>query len=482
MNDVPLLSGGGLLGHTQEFSDQPLSLMRRFNHELGDMGRLRFGSSSLLVVNTPELAKELLVKQHMHFRKSRALRAGFYPLMGDGLFTSEGELWRRQRKLMAPIFHPARIADFDACMTECAARRAGAWVNGQELDALHEMTAIAMSIAGQGLFGADTAGEEAALGAALTVAMAWAVLTMSSLPFALQIELADGIERAASRLPDALRSAAARAIGRVERPIMWPTARNRGMQAAVRTMEDYVARLIADRRADSHPRKDLLSRLLHAHEGVGDAAMSDRQLRDEILTLFVAGHDTTSTTLAWSLYLLARHSEVRDALEHEVDALGDRAPTAADLPRLPLATRIVKETLRIHPPIPVYERQAIEPVSVGGVELDVGDYAAVLPWALHHRESLWPRPGDFEPDRFLPEAEAARDRYAWLPFGAGPRVCIGHHFALQEGPLILATIARRVRLELVDTVEIEPDPSTATQRPRGGVPVRVAVRTRVESR
>ncbi|MCX4240047.1 cytochrome P450 [Paraliomyxa miuraensis] len=476
MRDVPLLSGAELLGHTQEFSNQPLSLMQRFNRELGDMGRLRFGSSSLLVVNTPDLANELLVKRHSHFRKSRALRAGFYPLMGDGLFTSEAGLWRRQRKLMAPIFHPGHVADFDACMTECAALRAGAWADGQTLDAVHEMTTIAMNVASRALFGADTH-EAVELGAALTVGMAWAVNLMSSMPFALQIELADWLERAASRLPPAQRSTVERIVGRVERPILWPAAANRRMRAAVRVLDDYVARLLAERRAaGSQPREDLLSRLLHAHEGVDDAAMSDRQLRDEILTLFVAGHETTSTVLAWSLYLLSRHPEVRDALEHEADSLGHGFPTVADLPRLPLATRVFKEALRMYPPIPVYERQAREPVEVGGARLDVGDYAAVFPWALHRRECLWPQPSRFDPDRFLPEAETARHRYAWLPFGAGPRVCIGNHFALQEGPIILATIVGRARLELVGTAEIEPDPSTATQRPRGGLPMRVQLR------
>jgi cytochrome P450 len=477
MADVDVLSGGGLLGHLQEFRDRPLDLLRRLNREQGELGRLRFASVSVLVVNTPALVHELLVEKHAHFQKSRVLRAGLYPLAGDGLFTSEGELWRRQRKLMAPIFQARRIADFDACMVDCAELVIDRWAEGDTLDALHETTAIAMNVASRALFGIDISAEGDELGQALTVALEWVAHVVTSLPFAVQIELAEGIHKAGSHLPDALSSAAERIVEQLEHPIMWPTAKNREMQAALETLEARVAKMIAERRADPQPRRDLLSLLLHAHEETGDAAMSDRQLRDEILTLFVAGHETTATALAWSLYLLSRHPEVRDAVEREAaDVLGDRRPTAADLPRLELATRVFKEALRMYPPVPVYERQATQPVEIGGLALDDGDYVAVLPWALHHREALWPEPDRFDPDRFLPEAEAARARYAWVPFGAGPRVCIGSHFALQEGPLVLAMIARRARLELVDGREIEPDPHSATLRPRGGVPVRVTRR------
>ena len=478
MREVPLLSGAGLLGHLQDFRDRPLDLLRRFNDELGDLGRMRFGATSVLVLNTPALVHELLVKQHAHLQKSRILRAALYPLAGDGLFTSDGDLWRRQRKLMAPIFQAARIAEFDTCMTDCAARCVDAWSEGQMLDALHETTAIAMNVASQALFDTDTSGAEDELGEALTVALEWAAESVTSAALAVQVELADGIQKATSRLPGALGEVAGRAIEKLERPIMWPTAKNQRLQTALAILDAHVDRMIAERRENPGRRKDLLSRLLTSHLDVDDeSAMSDKQLRDEILTLFVAGHETTATALAWSLYLLARHPEIREALEREVDDLGGETPTAADLPRLGLATRIFEEALRLYPPVPIYERQAIEPFELGGVSLDVGEYIGIFPWALHHRDTLWPDPEGFDPDRFLPKAKTERDRYAWIPFGAGPRVCIGNHFAMQEGPLVLATIVRRARLELREQTEIAPDPHAATLRPLGGVPMQVRLRT-----
>ena len=472
MDSVGVVSGAGLLGHLQEFRDHPVELLTRFNRELGPVGRMRLGPTYLLVANSPELIHELLVQKHAHFQKSRVVRAGLAPLAGEGLFTSEGALWKRQRKLMAPIFHAKRIADFDRCMVGCAEAVVETWQDGQTFDALHDTTAIAMNVAAQALFGTDISAEGDELGDALTVALDWVAETMTSLPFAMQVELAEGVHKAGMVLPGRLAEAVERIVKRLERPIMWPTARNRELQAALATLEERVTKMIADRRADAQPRKDLLSRLLFAHGSVDDDAMSDKQLRDEILTLFVAGHETTATALAWSIYLLARHRDVREALEREVDALGDKQLAADDLPRLDLASRIFKEALRLYPPVPVYERQAIEPVELGGVPLEDGDYVAVFPWALHHREEVWAEPHRFDPDRFLGEV----DRYGWIPFGAGARVCIGNHFALQEGPLVLAAMARRARLDLADDAEIEIDPHSATARPRGGVPVRVRLR------
>lgn len=479
-----MLSGGDLLGHLREFRDNPIGLIERFSTEIGDAGRMRFATVTVLIVTSPALVKDLLVKQHAHFHKSRVVRTGLYPLAGDGLFTSEGELWKRQRKLMAPIFQPAHLSDFDACMTDCARRCVASWTDGQRLDALHETTSIAMNVASRSLFGADISGESDELGDALTEALGWVAHAVASLPFAAQVQLADGIEQAATHLPGALQPLAQRAVEQLEHPIMWPTQRNRRLQRALQTLDEHVLRMIAERRAvvgvSGSPRTDLLSRLLHAHEHIGGEPMSDRQLRDEILTLFVAGHETTATALAWTLYLLAKQPEIRAALEREADALGDRIPTAADLPQLGLATRVFKEALRLYPPVPIYERQAIEPVRVGDYQIDKGGYVAVFPSLVHRRADLWPDPERFDPSRFDPEAEAARERYAWIPFGAGPRVCIGNHFALLEGPLVLATIVRRARLELVDERTIEPDPHAATLRPRGGVPMRVELRAAAE--
>jgi cytochrome P450 len=200
--------------------------------------------------------------------------------------------------------------------------------------------------------------------------------------------------------------------------------------------------------------------------------MSDKQVRDEVLTLFVAGHETTATALAWSVYLLARHPKILDDVQREVDTLG-RAPVAADLPRLQLTLRVFKEALRLYPPVYFDGRQAERATDLDGVACPEGTVALYAPYALHRRPDLWPDPERFDPDRFLPAAEAARSRYAWLPFGVGPRVCIGMGFALMEGQLILARLLQRARFEIFG--EELPDPS-ATLRPANGLPVRITLR------
>lgn len=488
--EIPTLSSRGVLGHLRALRRDPLAVLRRFNEECGDIGRLKLPGTSLVVLNSPALVSELLVEKARTVRKSRILRSALYPLVGDGLFTSDGELWRRQRRLMAPLFQPAHLSGYAACMVDSAERCIDTWADGSEIDVAREMTRITMAIAGKALFDADTFGEADELGEALTVALEWAAEEAASLGLAFQVELAGAIDRVWPR-----------AAAAIEQPILWPSGRNRRFKKALAVLDERVARMIADRRADPRPRNDLLTRLLHAHDGgaagsgeagagtgsgagtgggaaAGSEAMSDRQLRDEILTLFVAGHETTATALSWALYLLARHPDVheraaREAADHphpERD-LGRRA-----VPDLPLCTQVFKEALRLYPPVPVLERQTLEAITVGGHELGRDAFVAVFPWALHQRAELWPDPTAFRPERFEPDAEAARDRHAYVPFGAGPRVCLGNHFALLEGPLVLASILRRVELVRDDPGEIGPDPRAATLRPLGGVPMRVRVR------
>ena len=452
--EIPTLSSRGVLGHLRELRRDPLALLDRFNQECGEIGRLRFPGASLLVLNSPALVAELLVDKARSLRKSRILRSALYPLVGDGLFTSDGDLWRRQRRLMAPLFQPAHLGEYAACMVDSAERCIDTWADGSEIDVSREMTRITMAIAGKSLFDADTFDESDDLGEALTVALEWAAEEAASLGLAVQVELAGALDRFWPR-----------AAAAVERPILWPSGRNRRFKKALAVLDRRVARMIADRRADQGPRNDLLTRLLHAHDQTtagedsaeaGAGAMSDRQLRDEILTLFVAGHETTATGLSWALYLLARHPAVLEEAAREAAAhprperdLGRRA-----VPDLPLCTQVFKEALRLYPPVPVLERQTLEPISLAGHDLGRGAFVAVFPWALHHRAELWPEPDGFRPERFAPAAEAARDRHSYVPFGVGPRVCLGNHFALLEGPLVLASVLRRVELVRDDPGEI----------------------------
>ena len=472
------LSGRLGLGHLAEFRASPWKVLQRFNEECHDFGRISFIGLTVLVANSPELVGELLVTKAASFRKSPVIRAALHPIVGEGLFTSEGELWRRQRKLMAPLFHAARVADYGAAMSESAARAAGDWHDGQVLDVARETTRIAMAVAGRALFDIDTYDEADELGSALETALHWSAETAMSLGLGLQFEAGAALARASQRLPSRLRGPLVRAADVLSLPIRLPTRRNRKLAAALAIIDRRVERMIAERRAARTPQRDLLSQLLTARadgDGRGEA-MSDRQLRDEIVTLFVAGHETTATALAWALYLLGRSPEAYARLEAEVAALGGEPATAADLPRLGFAQQVFKEALRLYPPVPVYERQALEPVTIGGVPVEVGQYCTIFPWALHHRRELFPDPERFDPGRFSPAEEERRARHAFIPFGSGPRVCIGNHFALLEGPLVLATLLGRAHLEPVDDRVVEPDPTAATTRPRG--PVRMRVRLR----
>jgi cytochrome P450 len=473
-DELPMLRGATLLGHRDEIRRDRVAFFLRLAREGDDMGRLRILHLSAGYANAPRPLREILLEKARAFEKSPIFRAVLYPLAGDGLFASEGDLWRRQRKLMAPLFVPERLAEYTESMAASADAVAARWPDGEVVDVAHETTRITMDIAGRTLFGAETLGESDALGAALTTALAWADEQASSLTMIAQMRLRDGLEGLAER-GGPVGAAAGRAVDALRAPILWPGRRSRELEAALATLEGKVTRMIAERRAVGLARPDLLSRLLQAQDDDG-SRMTDKQVRDEVLTLFVAGHETTATGLAWALYLLARHPDAYARAEAEVDALDGRLPGYSDLPLLPYTLRVFKEALRLYPPVFFFGRRAIADVEIAGATLPKGTVVFVSPFALHRRADLWPDPDRFDPDRFTPEAEEARPRQSFLAFSAGPRQCIGNHFALMEGPLVLATLLQRARLTLASDRPVEPM-AAGTLRPRGGVPMRVARRS-----
>ncbi|MSP59965.1 MAG: cytochrome P450 [Myxococcales bacterium] len=467
VDQIPLLSGAVWpSGHAREVERGRIAFLHRFNAECGDIGRLRF-FRTVVVVNSPSLLHEMLVEKGKVFEKSPVVRGALYPLVGEGLFTSRGELWRRQRKLMAPMFQPAQIARYALAMAECTRRGVATWQDGATVEMARETTRITMSIAGRTLFDAETFDEADAIGAALTTALHWADETTVSLALQIQIEARQRLERLGEHLPPSWRARIARMVDALEPPLLLPGARSRELRAAIGVLDERVQRMIDERRAAGLTRSDLLTALLKSRDEDG-ARMSDRQVRDEVLTLFVAGHETTATGLAWSLHLLARHPESMRRVRAEVDALDGRTPGVTDLPRLTYTLQVFKEALRLYPPVYLFGRQATEEVTLGGYRLPRGTIVLVSPYGLHRRPAEWPDPERFDPDRFTPEAEAARPRTAWLPFSAGPRTCIGNHFALMEAQIALAIVIQRA--ELTSVGEVEPEPG-ATLRPRGGMPM-----------
>lgn len=477
--EMPRAPGGhGFLGHNADFRDDRLGTLQRFTGLPAPVLRLEvpFPGVHVCIVNHPDTLQEVLVEHAKSFGKADMLRFSLMPLAGEGLFTANGDLWKRQRKTMAPIFTPKALEGYADDMRACSVRAAEALFDGQETRLLTHTTRLTMAVAGKTLFDAESLAESDEIGEALTVALDWTAWTAGR-TYALAHLLPKRLfERMSKEGPTFARATFARASRRCAGPVVYVGERNRKLKRAIDLLDRRVQRMIDDRRAEGatgKPRNDLLARLLEARDDQG-AHMSDVQLRDEILTLFVAGHETTATGLAWTIYLALKNPEIYAALEREVDALGDD-PTIGDLGRLDLCGRVFKEALRIYPPVYVASRDSKEPVTIGGYDLPAPTNTIISPYLIHRSPHVWPDPLRFDPDRFRPEEEAKRHRYAWVPFGAGPRVCIGNHFAMMEAQIALAVLLRRARFELL---EDETPEGTATLRPRGGVRVRVRRRVR----
>lgn len=474
LQDLPRIANYGWLGSFGKTTVQRLTMQREVAAADAPLVRGRLLHLPLVLPAQPETCHEVLVTKARSFEKSPGLRVLLHDLAGQGLFTSEGELWRRQRKLMAPIFTPAALGQFPDMMRRTAARAADEMQAGQTIELAHETTRIAMTVVGHALFGIDAFDEADELGAALTTALGWVNGVLADPGIALHIRARDAASDLADRTSGWLRRTFEGIRDGVESPFLVRGSRSPTLREAVGLVDERIGELIAERRREGLERPDLLTRLLAAHDA--DAgSMTDAQVRDEVVTLFVAGHETTATSLAWSFYLLSRHPDVLERVVAEADAFGDGPIDHYEPERLALTTRVFREALRLYPPVTLLPRRTLEEVEVGGTMLPRRTIVFVSTWAQHRRADVWYEPDRFDPDRFLPEREAARPKGSYLPFGAGPRVCIGMHFALMEGPIVLATLLRRFRFEIDPAKEIIED-EFATLRPKGGVPAVVRAR------
>jgi cytochrome P450 len=430
-----------LVGHLPLFRNDRLRLQRRLATECGDLGIFRIGPVEVLAVSSPSAAHEVLVDNAAAFKKSRGLNRYARPLLGDGLLTSEAEVHKRQRKLLAPAFTHKRIGAYAEVMARETARLVDALPIGDTVDAAAEMMRLTLAIVGRTLFNADLATDAPAIDHALPAFMQYVIDAITS-PLQLRPE--------------------------------WPLPRNRRMRRAVADLDAIVYRLIAERRASGRDEGDVLSMLLLARDDE-NTGMTDRQIRDEAMTLVLAGHETTANAMAWSLSLLADHPDAYDRLVAEAHAVldgGRRLPTLDDLPRLPFALAVMKEAMRLHPPAYVVGREALAPVTIAGHTIPARTSVLVNIYGMHHRGDLFPDPERFRPERFVGDGEKTIPRGAYLPFGGGPRVCIGNHFALMEGQIILATLASRVRFARISAAPPVEEP-LITLRPRDGLPMRV---------
>src|SRR4051812_10979776 len=401
----------------------------------GDLVTYRIGGETIFLVSDPQNIKEILVTQNRNFTKSRGLERA-KRLLGNGLLTSEGAFHLRQRRLMQPAFHRERIAGYGRTMVEYADRMRGERADGATLDIAREMNRLTRAIVGKTLFDADVAAQAAAVGEALTgvIESFW----MMMLPFA------DLLERL-------------------------PVPKLRRARTARAHLDAIIYRLIADRRASGRDHGDLLSMLLNAQDEDDGGVMTDQQVRDEAMTIFLAGHETTANALTWTWYLLSGAPDVRAKLHEEIDrVLQGRLAAVGDLGSLSYTERIVTESMRLYPPAWLIGRRAIADYPIGPYVAPARSILVMSPFIVQRDARYYREPDRFDPDRWTPEFKASLPKFAYFPFGGGPRQCIGESFAWMELILLVATIAQRWRMRLVPGHPVVPQP-VVTLRARHGM-------------
>ncbi len=429
------------VGNTLRFLRHALDFSQAMRNRYGDVVSVPTLMGRLTLVFHPDGVRRVLQENHLNYNKDIPDYRILSLVLGKGLLTNDGESWLQQRRLMQPAFHRDRVAAFGTLITEATT----AWLNqleaaraigsGSPLDIPQEMSRLTLSIVCKALFGAD-------LPAEALERVSRALTTANHL-------LAE-----AFYLPGIL---------------SLPTPQRHRLREARRELHAVVDTIIQQRRALSEPRSDLLAMLLDARDAETGVGMSDQQIRDEILTLLLAGHETTANTLSWTLYLLAQRPDIAANLQSEYRrVLRGRPPRMDDLPQLSLTRMVIDESMRLYPPAWALGRHALAEDEISGYTIPKGAYVLVFEYVTHRHPDFWERPDAFDPGRFEPERATGRHRFAYFPFGGGPRLCIGNQFALIEAQLILATLLSRYQLRLAPTARVVPEP-LVTLRPRGSL-------------
>jgi cytochrome P450 len=403
----------------------PLDFFTKLARTYGDVTSYRMAGEQLFLINEPKLIRDVLVTHNRNFTKSRGLEQS-KRLLGQGLLTSEGAFHLRQRRLMQPAFHRDRVVGYGDLMVGYADRMQRSWNDGAALDIAREMNRLTLSIVGKTLFDVDVEQQAAAVGEALTAVMESFWMTM--LPFG------DMLERL-------------------------PVPKLRRARMARARLDAIIYRMIADRRANGGDRGDLLSMLLAAQDEDDGAGMTDQQVRDEAMTIFLAGHETTANALTWTWFLLSSAPDVEARLHAEVSSvLQGRLPSTADLPSLPFVERVVTESMRLYPPAWIIGRRAIDEYRLNEYVVPPRSILVMSPYIIQRDPRFYADPDRFDPDRWTPEFRAGLPKFAYFPFGGGPRQCIGESFAWMELILLVATIAQQCRLRLVPGHPVAPQP------------------------
>lgn len=443
MVSPPTLPGLPVLGSLLDMRRDAIGLFMKAA-TLGDVVHLHFPTQEAVLLNHPDHIRRVLVDEYRSFGKQtrgyNALRLG----LGNGLVTSEGDFWRRQRRIAQPAFHRRKIAGFAETMVTATTDMVDRWEavadDGGTLDIDEEMMQLTFRIVGECLMSTDISADASSVGTAVATLLL-AVMDRITRPLAL--------------------------------PLHIPTPTNKKLNDALATLDELVYGVIEERRRRDEEHPDLLDMFMRATDEETGERMNDRQLRDEVITMILAGHETTANALAWTLYLLSKVPSAAVKLREELnEVLPDgRLPTAADLPRLEYTSAVMNEAMRLYPPVWLVARSVHEDVQLGGYDIPEGHIVFVSPIVTHHDARFFENPEGFEPERFVGERGKAMTKHTFIPFIAGPRQCIGNNFALMEGQLILATVLSRLSLHLVPGQKIVPQP-TVTLRPRHGIRMR----------
>lgn len=440
MEDVLPRGPKGLpfFGSLRAFRRDLLGFVTHTARTYGDVARFRLGPATVFLLSHPEMVKDVTVTHHARFTKSHALQRA-KRVLGEGLLTSEGSFHIRQRRLSQPAFHRDRIAAYAQVMVALAERASAAWQPGETRDVAHEMMRLTLSVVAKTLFSADVAEEAPEIGEALTAVLE--DFTNVTHPLRALLE----------RLP---------------------LPHNRRVKEASARLDATIYRIISERRESGKDEGDLLSMLLLAQdEEVDHGQMTDQQVRDEVMTLFLAGHETTANALSWTWYLLARNPEAATKLQAELDrVLEGRSPTVQDLPQLVYTRMVLSESMRLYPPVWGIGRIAVEDHPLGDFVIPKGSVVLLSQYVIHRDSRFYPDPERFDPERWTPEAQAERPKFAYFPFSAGPRMCIGDQFAWMEGIMILATLAKRWQPALAPGHPVVAE-ALFTLRPKHGLPM-----------
>ncbi len=421
----------------------PLPFFQNLAQQYGDISYFKLGPQEAFFLNHPDFIKDVLVTNNENFMKGLALQRA-KRLLGEGLLTSEGEFHRRQRRLAQPAFHRARVASYAAVMTDYAARMRNRWRDGAILDISEEMMRLTLAIVGKTLFDADVESDSKEVGEAMSVVMD--LFNTITIPF---FELLQKL----------------------------PLPQLRRFDRAKAKLDAIIFRLIEERRRSGKDRGDLLSMLLLAQDEEGDGGrMTDAQLRDEAMTIFLAGHETTANALTWTWYLLSQNPDVEKKLHAEIDeVLGARLPTVEDVARLRYTEMVLAESMRLYPPAWAIGRMALSDCEIGGYLVPRRSLVIMSQYVMHRDARYFPDPERFDPERWTASAREARPQFSYFPFGGGPRRCIGESFAWMEGILLIATLAQHWQMRLVPNHVVALRP-VITLRPKYGMRMTVTRR------